>query len=163
MRGIGVWSERPLDPIPGPDGFRDPPIVAVLDHDGQPLVVASVHPVSPYPDDTARWSREMTLLAEWLDDLDRPAIVAGDFNVTTDHRQFRDLLATGFEDAATQAGRGWLPTFPANRRRVPLLITIDHVLASDGIVAADVDRVVVGDTDHAALVAHLAVPPVPSR
>ena len=161
VHGTGLWSATPFTELTPPEGFRNPPTTARLDRDGRPLVVASVHPVSPYPNDTPQWSLELDLLEDWLAALDGPAVVAGDFNATTDHRQFRDLLATGFADAATQAGSGWLPTFPANRRRVPLLITIDHVLASDGIVATDVDRVVVEDTDHAALVARLAVPPEP--
>ena len=38
---------------------------------------------------------------------------------------------------ARSAPAGCRP-IPANRRRVPMLITIDHVLASDGIVATDV-------------------------
>ena len=116
-------------------------------------------PVAPYPDGARRWSREMADLADWLGAVDGAAIVAGDFNATRDHQQFRSVLDAGFEDAGAQAGSGWQPTFPANRRRIPMLITIDHVLVSDGIVATDLDRIEIPGTDHATLVATLAVAP----
>jgi endonuclease/exonuclease/phosphatase (EEP) superfamily protein YafD len=156
--GNGLWSRFPLEPLPPPPGFEHPPVAATIDVEGRPIFVAGVHPQSPYPDDTARWSADLDELAEWLDEVDGPAVVAGDFNATFDHPQFRDVLASGFRDAAEQAGAGFLPTFPANRRRVPLLITIDHVLVNGGIVATEVRRVHFGHTDHAALVTILAVP-----
>ena len=127
--GNGLWSRYPLDPLPRRSGFGHPPVAATMDLHGLPVFVAAVHAVSPYPDDTARWSSELDELADWLGEVDGPAVVAGDFNATLDHPQFRDVLATGYRDAAEQAGAGFLPTFPANRRRLPLLITIDHVLA----------------------------------
>ena len=156
--GNGLWSAYPLDPLPRRWGFGHPPVAATMDLDGLPVLVAAVHAVSPYPDDTARWSAELDELAEWLGEVDGPAVVAGDFNATFDHPQFRDVLAAGYRDAAEQAGAGFLPTFPANRRRLPLLITIDHVLVNGGIVASDVRRVQIDDTDHEGLVATLAVP-----
>ncbi len=158
-RGNGVWSRHPVVELATPDDFVNEPVAVRMEVAGQDLFVAAVHPTSPYPDGADEWSREMGLLADWLHEIDDRAIVAGDFNATLDHRQFRDVLAAGFADAAAQVGAGWLPTYPANRRRIPLLITIDHVLANDGIVATDVTRVDIADTDHAALVARLAVPP----
>ena len=139
--------------------MRHTPLAATTTVAGTTVTVTSVHPVSPYPDDTADWSAELGRLADWLGDLEGPVVVVGDFNATRDHHQFRTILAAGYADAASQVGAGWLPTYPANRRRVPLLITIDHVLASDGIVATDVERVEIADTDHASLVVRLAVPP----
>lgn len=158
--GNGLWSRYPLEPLPQRAGFRHPPVAATMDLDGHQVFVAGVHPVSPYPDDTGRWSDELDELEGWLSEVGGLAVVAGDFNATFDHSQFRDVLASGFRDAAEQAGAGFLPTFPANRRRLPLLITIDHVLVNGGIVATDVRRVQIADTDHEALVTTLAVPGV---
>jgi endonuclease/exonuclease/phosphatase (EEP) superfamily protein YafD len=157
-QGNGLWSSQALTELERPDGFENDPVAATIDVDGGEVLVVCVHPESPYPAGAQQWSVEMQRLAAWLGDVERPAIVAGDFNSTSDHRQFRGLLDAGFADAAAQVGAGWLPTFPANRRRVPLLITIDHVLSNDGIVATDVQRVDIDDTDHAALVVRLAVP-----
>jgi len=159
QHGNGLWTSAPLTSSPVPSGFDHPPVAATMAVAGRTMLVACVHPISPYPDDTAEWDAEMGLLQGWLAGVDSPAIFAGDFNATPDHRQFRDVLATGFADAATQVGTGWLPTYPANRRRLPLLITIDHVLTNDGIVATSVARVNIPDTDHVGLLVRLAVPP----
>lgn len=157
--GSGLWSTAALDAERAPDRFRHRQVAATATLAGRELFVASVHPVSPYPDDTPRWSAEMGALDDWFGDVDGPAVILGDFNATPDHHQFRALLDTDLADAAIQVGAGWLPTFPAHRRRLPLLITIDHVLASDGIVATELDRLEIDGTDHTALVARLAVPP----
>ena len=157
--GNGLWSRSPLVPIPVAAHFRHTPLAATTTVAGTTVMIASVHAVSPYPDDTAEWSAELGRLADWLGSLDGSVVVAGDFNATLDHHQFRKVLATGFADAASQVGAGWLPTYPANRRRLPMLITIDHVIANAGIVATDVDRLELPGTDHAALVVRLAVPP----
>ena len=151
----------PSTPLAVPDGFRRTPVAVEMDLGEQTVFVAVVHPPSPFPANTAAWSAELGRLADWLGPLDGPIIVAGDFNATYDHRPFRDLLATGLRDAAEQVGAGFLPTYPAHRRRIPLLITIDHVLSGGGIVAVDLQRVDVDDTDHAGLVAVLAVPRPP--
>jgi endonuclease/exonuclease/phosphatase (EEP) superfamily protein YafD len=121
--------------------------------------VAAVHPVSPYPSNAGEWSVELGRIRTWLGGVDGLAVVAGDFNATRDHEQFRRVLETGFEDAATQVGVGWQPTFPANRRRIPPLVAIDHVLVHGGIVAEEVTRVTIPDTDHESIIARLMVPP----
>jgi endonuclease/exonuclease/phosphatase (EEP) superfamily protein YafD len=157
-RGNGIWSRHPLDAVAVPDGFRRTPVAVEVDVGEQTVFVAVVHPPSPFPANTAEWSAELGRLADWLGTIDGPAVVAGDFNATYDHRAFRDLLATGLRDAAEQVGAGFLPTYPAGRRQIPLLITIDHVLSGGGVVAVELERVDVVGTDHAGLVAVLAVP-----
>ncbi|MET0460638.1 MAG: endonuclease/exonuclease/phosphatase family protein [Ilumatobacteraceae bacterium] len=156
--GNGLWSRYPLTDAGTRDGFRRPPVAALMDVDGRSVSVVVVHPTSPYPADAGEWSAELGRLEEWLATFDGPVVVAGDFNATYDHRPFRDLLATGLRDAAEQVGTGFLPTYPAHRRRIPLLITIDHVLTGGGVVAVDVRRTDVDGTDHAGLLAVLAVP-----
>jgi endonuclease/exonuclease/phosphatase (EEP) superfamily protein YafD len=81
-------------------------------------------------------------------------IAAGDFNATTDHAQFRRLLAHGYADAAQQSGAGYLPTYPNDRWYGPL-IGIDHVLLRGGVGAADVRTLGVRGSDHRALLARL--------
>jgi endonuclease/exonuclease/phosphatase (EEP) superfamily protein YafD len=157
--GVGVWSRLPLTHVDTPGDYTHQPVSTTLDYHGRPIFFSAVHPLSPYPANAAQWSDEMGRMAEWLRDVRGLAVVAGDFNATRDHKQFRDILDAGFADAATQAGAGWQPTYPANRRRLPLLIAIDHVLVQGGIVATKVDRLDIPDTDHAGLVATLMIPP----
>jgi endonuclease/exonuclease/phosphatase (EEP) superfamily protein YafD len=157
--GNGVWSRLPLTHVDTPGDFAHQPVSTMLDYHGRAIFFSAVHPLSPYPANSAAWSEEMGRIATWLDGIHGLAVVAGDFNATRDHKQFRDILDTGFADAATQAGVGWQPTYPANRRRIPLLVAIDHVLVQGGIVATDVHRLDIADTDHAGLVATLMVPP----
>ncbi len=158
--GNGLWSRYPLTHVHTPFPFGHPPTSTMLDYDGRRIFVSAVHPVSPYPSNAPEWSVEMGHIATWLADVHGLGVVAGDFNATRDHKQFRDILDGGWEDAATQAGVGWQPTYPAkNRRGIPLLVAIDHVLVRGGIVAAHVDRVAISGSDHAGLVATLMVPP----
>ncbi len=156
--GNGLWSRYPLQPLPAPPGFRHPPVAATMDVDGHDVFVAAVHPLSPYPSNADVWVEELDALRDWLGTVDGRAVIGGDFNSTIDHRGFRDILSSGYHDAVEQSGAGFLPTYPANRRRIPLLIGIDHVISRGGIVATDVARVDVGGTDHATLIATLAVP-----
>ena len=106
--GNGIWSRYPLDALPAPKGFRRPPVAAEMDVDGQTVFVAAVHPTSPYPANTTEWSDELGRLAGWLGPVDGPAIVAGDFNATYDHRQFP--RRAGHRPARRRrAGRGRVP------------------------------------------------------
>jgi endonuclease/exonuclease/phosphatase (EEP) superfamily protein YafD len=157
--GNGVWSRLPMTHVDTPGDYAHQPVSTMLDFHGRPIFFSAVHPLSPYPSNAAGWSEEMGRLADWLDDVHGLAIVAGDFNATHDHKQFRDILDGGWDDAAAQAGVGWQPTYPANRRRIPLLVAIDHVLVRDGLVATDVERLDIPDTDHAGLLATIMVPP----
>jgi endonuclease/exonuclease/phosphatase (EEP) superfamily protein YafD len=84
-------------------------------------------------------------------------ILAGDFNATLDHAEFRDLLDRGYEDAAAETGAGLRATWPAGRR-FPPPVTIDHVLADArcgvrGTRVLDVPR-----SDHRAVLAELELP-----
>jgi endonuclease/exonuclease/phosphatase (EEP) superfamily protein YafD len=80
-------------------------------------------------------------------------VVAGDFNATVDHAQFRDLLDHGYADAAESSGAGYLPTYPTDRWYGPL-IGIDHVLFR-GMQADSADTYDLPGSDHRAVLARL--------
>ena len=89
------------------------------------------------------------------DEVLEPMLVIGDFNATREHLPMRQLIAEhGLVDAAEQAGAGWLPTFPANRRHPPL-VAIDHILMSPGLSASEVTAFSVRYGAHRVLVAHI--------
>lgn len=159
--GAAVWSRFPIVALDAPDGFAYPPVVVRVDTGGRDVVVASVHPVSPWRTHGRAWSRELRAMAEWLDGFDGPAVIAGDFNSTTDHRQFRDILRRGYADAVADVGAGFRPTWPV-RRWGPPYIAIDHILIRGGPRVRAATTFEVEASDHRAIVATIALDPNPT-
>jgi endonuclease/exonuclease/phosphatase (EEP) superfamily protein YafD len=119
--------------------------------------IESVHPLAPA-------SRDM--LPGWSADLadqvpaegGQPKILLGDFNATLDHKPLRDLIDTGYRDAADTVGKGWIGTWgPYDGDPIPP-VTIDHVLVDDRIGVKDVRVHSVKDSDHRAVIAWLTLP-----
>ena len=158
--GTGLWSRFPMQDVHQVTQFTFRFVTARLIVPGvaRPVQTVALHASGPVPDATS-WNQDMRGFAKYLPTLagDRPMIVDGDFNATPDTVQFRDILDTGFRDAADQAGAGYTRTFPANRS-FPPLIAIDHVLTHGGPVATDVRTITVKRSDHRALLATVAVP-----
>ena len=154
--GSAVYARVPLSP--GTAAAGQTVTAARLRLRGAPPVeVLAVHPRAPL--------RE-ALLGEWRDDLRAlPAatprgavrILAGDFNATLDHAEFRDVLERGYEDAADEVGHGLRATWPADRR-FPPPVTIDHVLADERCGVRDLEVVDVAGSDHRAVLAVLELP-----
>ena len=150
---MGRVAVRPVAPR-DPSGAAQPEGVILVP--GAPaLRVKAVHPRPPI----SRWSEN-----DWrreMRDLPGPQdgrglrILAGDFNATLDHREFRRLLDEGYVDAADATGDGLRPTWPVRRRRPP--ITIDHVLLPPGVEARRVTVREVRGSDHRAVIAELAL------
>jgi endonuclease/exonuclease/phosphatase family metal-dependent hydrolase len=89
---------------------------------------------------------------------EQPVILAGDYNATVDHAEFRRLLRRGYVDAACQTGRGLVPTWGPEPRGRPPLLTIDHIVTDPrcAVRATAVRRL--DGTDHRALFAELRLP-----
>ena len=86
-------------------------------------------------------------------------ILAGDFNATLDHREFRKLLDRGYLDAADAVGEGLTPTWPtSSRKRRALPLTIDHVLVDRRVRVERVTVVRIPGSDHRAVIAVLRLP-----
>ena len=123
---------------------------------GTSVRFVSVHTCSPIPGYEGLWLeslarvRDMGAVDMGFAEGDR-YILAGDFNATVEHRAFRDVLAAGFEDADSLAGEGIGLTWPSG---APLggLITIDHVLLSQGFVAGGFLHVAIDGSDHRAVI-----------
>ncbi|MGW5672210.1 endonuclease/exonuclease/phosphatase family protein [Micromonospora sp. NPDC003776] len=128
---------------------------------GPPLRVESAHPASPYA---------VAVVPDWWTDLraQPPAtphgqlsVLAGDFNATLDHAPLRDLIATGYVDAADAAGAGLAGTWgPYDGDRIPP-VTIDHVLADRRIAVRAVEVHPLAGSDHRAVLATLRLPTTP--
>ncbi len=135
-----------------------PPCLAVeLLVGGQRLVLAGVHAPPPWPGATSRGRRQdLERFAQSLAAIDRPVIVAGDFNATPWSPRLRDLLRTaGLRNAA--AGRGYVASWP--RWFWPARIPIDHVLLKGPWSVCALRRGPAAGSDHYPIIADLCLPP----
>lgn len=83
-------------------------------------------------------------------------LLAGDFNATFDYAEFRNIVDSGYVDAADQVGQGLTATWPERRTAPP--VTLDHVLV-DGRAAVEGFRVAdVPGSDHRAVIASIRLP-----
>lgn len=165
--GAGIFSRHPLTNQRFPPGFGFPPVMADVQvpvggrSAGGPgrtrtISVLSFHSKAPVADRTARhWLADLARLAELMDRHAGTLIVAGDFNATRDHRQFRDLLTGGYSDAAQDAGAGLTLTFPAKPYRIPIAC-LDHVLVGRGLVGVQAFTVPTVGSDHRSVIARIA-------
>jgi endonuclease/exonuclease/phosphatase (EEP) superfamily protein YafD len=155
--GVGLWSREPLTDAAVVPGFGFDPVRARITVAGRTYTVMSFHSKAPlYNGGTGPWESDLRRLSDVMADMPSPLVVAGDFNATRDHRQFRDLLnSNGYRDAADDAGAGLLPTFPADRSVGPIA-RIDHVVLSGGLVGVNAETAAVADSDHYAVIARVA-------
>ena len=126
---------------------------------GQLVQLACIHAAPPKPPwspaATARWHSQLAALPA---PGDIPCILAGDFNATLDHVQFRQLLRRGWADAAGQVGHGLSPTWGPRPSRPPALLAIDHVLTDRRCAVLATAACRLTGTDHRALYAELRLP-----
>ncbi len=126
---------------------------------GQFVHLTCVHAAPPrppwLPEATVRWRSQLSALPA---PGDGPHILAGDFNATLDHAQFRELLRGGYVDAASQAGHGLSFTWGRHPDRRPALLAIDHVLVDRHCAVITTSAHRVAGSDHLALFAKLRLP-----
>lgn len=155
-RGTGIYSRlrlagRGVEHLPG-SGFAMPHARLVVPG-AQAVRLAGVHAAPP------------TSVGAWAEDLEAlpppesntVTILAGDFNATLDHAEFREVLDRGYADAAETLGQGLTFTWPTNRR-IPPLVAIDHVIADARIGVRAFSAHDLDGTDHRAAFAELQLP-----
>ncbi|MFI9847268.1 endonuclease/exonuclease/phosphatase family protein [Nonomuraea sp. NPDC051941] len=155
--GSGLYSRHPVEPLWNlmpPVGHQMPAALISLPG-GKPIEFIDAHPFPPLGPQVIEWNEAMAAFPSTSPD--RIRIIAGDFNASLDHAALRGLLARGYKDAAGTVGAGLIPTWPANKR-VPPIITIDHVLVDERVGVKEVSVRDVPRTDHRAVLAELTVP-----
>ena len=121
------------------------------------IELVAVHPNPPVDGDaTAQWRSDLRALPR-ADPGGTLRVLPGDFNATLDHDELREILDSGYVDAADRAGKGLIPTWPTGRR-IPPPVTIDHVLADQRIGVGDVSIHSLEGSDHRPVSAELALP-----
>ena len=130
----------------------------------QSVELSCIHAAPPRPPwspgATARWRSQLSALPA---PGEGPRILAGDFNATLDHAQFRRLLRRGYVDAASQVGNGLSPTWGPRPARRPALLAIDHVLTDPRSAVLTTSAYWLAGSDHRALHAELRLPAPHSR
>ncbi|WP_415975855.1 endonuclease/exonuclease/phosphatase family protein [Rhodococcus sp. 077-4] len=153
--GTGLWSRTPLTEGTRLDNFGFVPVQARTTVDGQDLTLVSFHAMSPAtPRHTTQWDADLARMRSIMESYQGTVIVAGDFNATDDHRQFRTLASSPFSDAADAAGAGLFRTFPSDRP----LARLDHVVTSENVRADSVEPLAIPESDHLAVLAELQLP-----
>lgn len=158
--GSGLYARYPLTPRKNlfeVIGHNMP--AALMTVPGtKPVEIVDVHPFPPLGRQVYDWAASLEALPSAASGTIR--ILAGDFNASLDHTAMRRFLSRGYEDAAAVAGKGLIPTWPVNRR-IPPLITIDHVVVDRRVAVNTVSVHTVPGTDHRAVFADLRLPPQP--
>ena len=158
--GTGLYSRYPLRQrsalAGGRTSFKMARATMVVPSVG-PVELAAVHPPPPTIGPAiVNWRHDLEALPR-ADPDGRPTILLGDFNATIDQAELREVLDSGYVDAAYEAGKGLATTWPANRR-FPPEVTIDHVLADERIAVVDVEIHELEGSDHRPVSAELALP-----
>lgn len=156
-----IYARYPLrggPPATPPSAAR---CTARLDLPSGPSVeLACIHAAPPKPPwssrgATARWRSQLSALPA---PGGSPRILAGDFNATLDHAQFRLLLRRGYLDAASEVGHGLSPTWGPRPGRRLALLAIDHVLTDRRCAVLTTSAHWLTGSDHRALYAELRLP-----
>ncbi|MEV3978278.1 endonuclease/exonuclease/phosphatase family protein [Nonomuraea sp. NPDC049758] len=161
--GAAIYSRYPLraadSPIAAPPFEESPrhlPAVVTLPG-GREAEIVAVHACAPSEGwRTACWASSIRALPPAGG---RLRILAGDFNSTLDHAVLRDLIATGYRDAADVTGKGLSMTWPYYEQpRLFPKVAIDHVLADRRIAVRSFQTLRVPRTDHRATLTELVLP-----
>jgi len=138
-------------------GDRPTMVRATLDIGGRQIRLFAVHTVAPVGGYRQDWLQELREVTAAVARERRPVVVAGDFNATWGHRGFRRLLDAGLTDAAAARGRAYDLTWPHDRRLIPPLVRIDHVLTTERLAVLRIRTGTGRGSDHRPLVADVAL------
>ena len=164
-RGSAIYARYPLrEGLAIPPSFASQPTARLDLPGGQAVQLVCVHPHPPFPpwvpEAVPRWRGEL----ETLPDPGRqpgglPVVLAGDYNATLDHAEFRRLLRRGYVDAASRVGRGLAPTWgPEPTAGRPALLAFDHVVVDPRCAVLATSVHPLPGSDHRGLYAELRLP-----
>ncbi|MGP9728134.1 hypothetical protein CQ019_01385 [Arthrobacter sp. MYb229] len=125
----------------------------LIEVQGQQVQLAGVH-VYPPLDKAETWEQGLRSVEKWIETHgENPVILAGDFNATRGHPQYRRAVQ-GLDEAS-----GFVPaaTWPATRLPSPV-IEIDHII-SRGFTVSETKATRMPGSDHLALSATLHLKP----
>ena len=135
---------------------------AVVRTPGGDVRVVVVHVVAPLgPASLAAWRSGVASVGDLADDGARPLVVAGDLNASAGNGPFAQVDDASLVDAAAVASQGTPRTWPA--WPLPRLWQPDHVLVSPEVGVVATRTLPAVGSDHAAVLAELALPAPAAR
>jgi endonuclease/exonuclease/phosphatase (EEP) superfamily protein YafD len=156
--GSGIYSRYPVRRRLGPGEVDFKQTRAVFSVDpALSLDVVSAHPLPPTGSAGIRTWKAGFAELPGADEPGPAHLLLGDFNATLDHDRLRQLLDTGYADAAERVGEGLKTTWPADRRWPPE-ITIDHLLLPEDWAVRDYEVLDLPGSDHRPVYAELVIP-----
>ncbi|GAB3702060.1 endonuclease/exonuclease/phosphatase family protein [Mariniluteicoccus flavus] len=155
VAGTVVYSRLPLTDLGQGPTTLESRLVRVQTPGG-PVLVAAVHPINPMSG-PGPWAVDAALMHDWLrPHLGSDLIVGGDFNAIDRHITMKPFWDAGLRSTADITGAGFQRTWPMNRKFLPALIGIDHILVSPRLTAERHEVLRFDDTDHAGVRATVA-------
>jgi endonuclease/exonuclease/phosphatase (EEP) superfamily protein YafD len=122
-----------------------------------PVRLVAYHGFPPLTESVTTWKNDLLHVRRWCAE-DAPTIVAGDFNATMDHADFRHALGGYCRSVGPTVGGGLRGTWPADQP-VVLRTQIDHVVVTRQLEPGRFSTYPIKGTDHRAVVATAAVLP----
>ncbi len=171
--GIAVFSRLPLQQpeIAFFGSANIPSIVTKLSLQGRSLTLIATHPLPPIqPDIFDQRNAQLADVADYVQSIEPPVILAGDLNLSMWSPYYRRLVnKTGLVN--TRKGFGILPSWPTPGtygRDIPALllklmsIPIDHCLVSPALGVAHIHIGSPTGSDHLPVIVDLTIP-TPSK
>ncbi|MFF0264078.1 endonuclease/exonuclease/phosphatase family protein [Kribbella sp. NPDC004536] len=115
------------------------------------------HGYPPLAGAVPTWKHDLLKVRQWCSQ-DAPTVIAGDFNATVDHADFRNALNGYCRSVGPSIGSGLEGTWPADQPGV-LRTQIDHVVATRQLEPETFATYSIHGTDHRAVVARVALKP----
>ncbi|MFI5696972.1 endonuclease/exonuclease/phosphatase family protein [Kribbella sp. NPDC051586] len=120
-----------------------------------PVRLIAYHGFPPLTDSVTTWKNDLQHVRHWCTE-NAPTIVAGDFNATVDHADFRNALGGYCRSVGPTVGRGLQGTWPADQPAL-LRTQIDHVVVTRQFEPGRFTTYPIEGTDHRAVVATAAL------
>lgn len=150
--GLAVWSRWPMSDAGLSYVAKRPILEATIEGPSGAFRVRGVHLASPITNaNVLDWIEGLADLEDV--DAEGASIMAGDFNSTNDHAQFRQVLDQGWTDAHEPKGCGFDATWPVGTRLPFSVLRLDHVLVSDDFEVLAVEIGEANGSDHQPVVA----------
>lgn len=152
--GPTIWSKFPLIDSKQERLGAAPITSTIVKTPSAEFRLYGIHTSAPVTKLAAKfWNKQYDLLKGF--DSTKPTLLVGDFNATEDHKQFRQLLSNGWDDAHSSKGCGLDNTWSLSPIPVPIL-RLDHVLHTSHFEVSSLEVGPANNSDHKPVIVRLS-------